>query len=1825
MVRRLLWLGVVALPGLAHAQGIDCSKARSPTERAICASPGLLNLDHQVAVAYADALARQPERRDAMRQELLAWLRQRDAECRVPSGALEACLSRQLTRRLAALTPPASTAAVAAPAPVAAPAAPATAPAAPAAAPAPPAAPADPAIPHGFDQPAPAAHLDQASLPAGQASTLLHVTSPGRFAITAHSGGGTALQLIDMLTGPGEVAGAAGAQDGRLDVLLDVGDYKLLAFAGPGATGSARIDVTPSHPAAPPAALPLAGRTASATLMDGETRAYWLLVPPVTGPAAGPNVRIEAAGRSLADLRLWRDGRDLSALVPDARQIEPAPGHGLSDLLLAGQVEPGTYLVVAYGGRALGWSDGDAAQPFHLRSGVSPDLMEGWAGGAIGPFGSEAFTRPPSAALVELSLPTAAAASLEVGGDSASITRTSRTPSVALIATPATTGPVVVRGAAGQPYTLQTVDERPIGAPGAYWIGAATFGMGGDEIPPTLLLERRSAGFRPPEIVASTAPQLGPGQAWHGQFNLRGPSSLIFQTLNGVALTVRTSGLDMANTLSATRSLPDDFYELALEPKPGAQGAADVQVGAAGAPPAPLPPRWPANPVVPLGIQTVALGQSFRLSANHAPGTQVRLSYRSVPVNLVEGPLLVTVTAGTSVTIPVALASGGALAVNEVGGGPIAFGQQGSMAGGTTVVIPISAATRTVALAWRPTPAAPPPIPDPPAPERTAALQGGTPVFLDLLRGEQRGFSLTVPQGGQYRVETLGRLHTAGQLATAFIPQLGTADGNGVGQNMLIQSMLRAGRYRVNVSAIDSAGHLGVAATPASLLQTAPLRPGGSVRATVPAGDGVAVPLQVDNQARYHLDAASLGAAWAGRLEDPDGWPVTRPGALDGLEQALQPGQYRLLLQPDVVARRVALRLTPVVVPAPIEGHGPHALPFAQSVNATWREPDARDQPRAPDQWRFHLAGPAPAATLTLGDGMVGSLRRDGAPPIRVVGTWQGALEAGDYTLDATSLGRNDRLAYSVRIDTEALQPDTPRPVGLPASIPFALADSRVVSLTSWGNTPVRAVLRRADGGVVGRYGARPDDWNFAVSRRLAAGRYVLDVSAAIPPGTSTVGNGPGDASSDDDTSDQPDDEPAAQTSATTGAAEPAAKPADSDDSQPSDSSAPDTPDTPAPTVAVTLALPPDLPPAAAPTAAAELAGRGVHVLSLPPAAPGQLVVASATGAATLVLALERQDAAGWRTVAIDTGRSASLASPADADPAAWRVSAWSVDGGPDPITLAARVLDAPAQPEGAVQMAAVSGLPTPLAVARVRLDAPGLTQLAAPAGTLAAARPGYPAARPDGSTVLAPGTELWLLAPQPGPATLAPRSGDAVTVSVPAGLEIPLPVVASPGGVAVWRADSGLGQPGLGADAGLAEASAVALASQPATLRNARLDGPPLRLQLTRHDLKLAAPLSPGAALQATLSPGAAQPVSLPAGDKQLQLDLAPGVAAFAGWQGGHPVTAWAGSAPITRTLDGAWGDVLLVNTGTQPAAARLAWQPAPAAAVLQPGGLVRRFYGAAGSFGLAVDGPAAARLHVAGNAQISLVRADGTSQSGTDLALDGPARAVVTHAAGPLAVWLDAPGVSPWPEAAGQAVALPARLPLAGAALAVAVTPDQPSLLRVSTTTPVLLGVGDAPPRLFGNGAEFALAAAGPVQLRFYTAADGPLTGTATITAAPVLPLQEGVGAAVNIAPGGGAVFGFTLARAATVGVGVRTQPDQASVRLLDAAGQTIGSGVAQLHALAAGRYFLEASVPPDGAATLLQPALVGTTPRGSGPPPEVAQSFYQLVGMQPEGASP
>jgi hypothetical protein len=927
------------------------------------------------------------------------------------------------------------------------------------------------------------------------------------------------------------------------------------------------------------------------------------------------------------------------------------------------------------------------------------------------------------------------------------------------------------------------------------------------------------------------------------------------------------------------------------------------------------------------------------------------------------------------------------------------------------------------------------------------------------------------------------------------------------------------------------------------------------------------------------------------------GWPVTATGPLDGTTPTLPSGSYRLIVAPVAVARQVVARLSAITNPPEITGHGPHKLPFETPQSATWREPDGRDQPRTADSWTFELAGPA-IVTLTLGDGMVADLRRDGdaAPLARILGRYVGPLTAGRYRVDATSLGRNDRLAYTIALTSKALQPNRPRTVTLPSTLSFAIARARVVSLTSYGGTPVKAVVHAADGGVVARVRARTDDWNIAVSRLLPAGRYTLDLAAASPPDLNAVGQSA--PAGDQDAGDKTDNNQDMQTA-------PDQTAASSDNDQGNGDT-----NAGAPSTEIKLALPNALPTIPAPRNATELAGVGVHVLTLPPPAAGQLMMGQATSSASLVLTLERQVGGNWRIVALGEGTAPIVASP-------------TVDGGTEPIRIAARSIEAPASPEGTVTLTSLDGTPAPIAIARVSLDAP--TPVSVEGAALAGGWPGQALTPVDGP-VLPQAHDLWLLGPPNGRATVTKlKLTGTQAMIVPPGQTAQLAAIPpNAGHAAFWRAEGGFAQPGLGPAAGIARFSAIARANAPVTLRNASDDGP-LRVTLTELDTTLLPERTLDASLQAPLPPGTALPLTLPSGDKTLQLDLGANVAAFAGTS-----AAWASTEPLSRTLSGAWTDILLVNAGTTAEPASVSWQPAPPSEPLRPGSVVKRFFGAAGSFELPFDAPTAAHLVNAGDADLTAIMPDGAVHRGKDVAVSGAGRAIVQHGVGPIALWLAVKEKSPWPQVAAQPVKSPVRLTLTGPAMALGLTQTTPTLLHVSTTAPVLAVLVQAgrtdPPRLFPAGAELhVMLASGTAELRLYSPTDGPLTGSLTLFTDPINPIAEGLGTPVSVAPGGSAVFGFTLSKAATIGVGVRADPDRATVRLLDAKGVVLGQGVAQLRALPAGQYLIEARVPPNAPATILRPAVVGITPRGSGPPPEVARHYLELVGLKPQGTTP
>ncbi len=587
-----------------------------------------------------------------------------------------------------------------------------------------------------------------------------------------------------------------------------------------------------------------------------------------------------------------------------------------------------------------------------------------------------------------------------------------------------------------------------------------------------------------------------------------------------------------------------------------------------------------------------------------------------------------------------------------------------------------------------------------------AVLDPATPRFLDLNEGASRSFDLQVPEGGLHRIETTGRLHTAAAVGTAFVPSLDRAEANGPGGNALLQRWLRAGRYRVRVTAKESAGHLGVRVAPATLLDTPALLPGGTVRAALPAGAGLAIPVEVAEPGRYRLELLGQGRSFNARLDDAEGWPLTTPGPLQELERDLPAGRLRLLVAPEAVDARVLARLQRVLPAPEFTGHCPHPLTPEAAAQATWREPAGRDDPRTPDAWTFALRGAADA-TLRITDGMVADLRREGTerPVLRLVGPvpFRGRLEPGRYRLEATSLGRNDRLDYTVSLCMAELQPGVPRQVAPTSQVPFTLAEAGVVSLTSFGPLPVKAVLRDGGGAVIGRYGARGADWNIAVSRPLPAGSYRLDLAPAVPPGLAGVAvpSLRPSASTGNDPSAGGSDEVGAQT--------PERETGDGGNSRTADASAD------APKVELALALPEARAPIPAPSSAVPLAGGGVHRLTLPQPDPGTLLLATARSSTAVILAIERRHGDAWDTIVLEEGTAPIAAVPADDDAAPWRVSVWAVDSGTLPIQAAVVALDPPATALDALAPRIVEGAASPVAVARARLDAVSPVRLAGP------------------------------------------------------------------------------------------------------------------------------------------------------------------------------------------------------------------------------------------------------------------------------------------------------------------------------------------------------------------------------------------------------------------------------------------------------------------------------------------------------------------------------
>ena len=1706
---------------------------------------------------------------------------------------------------------------------------------------------------------APAPKLDAAALPAtGTQQTLLHTERFGRYAVLARSRQGAALQLVDRMAGPGAVAGEVGQRDGRLDVFLDQGTTKLLVHGHPEAQGEVQLEAhgfDELNTGLAPILDEL--QLVESDLGDFQQRSWWL---PVN---QRQRVVLEAAGRHLADLRIWRDGTWLIEATPSCTVIDPSEGKPLLRCQLTAVLEPGLYLLSAYGGPSQPWSEAGAERPLWLRSGTPKLGDAGRQRDELGPFGEDRFLVPGKADLFRLELPEAREAGISVvswdedqpfrtGGYTGRIQEES-VPPVAQVTTSRHEGwnLVTIRGQAGQPYVLQHFPVarslETITAREPFWLSTLHAGAVDDSLEPTAILVREHRRERKVELVHAEVVELGQGQAFQRRFNLLETATLFVKIDQDGSWAVNIDDPKARITVepfmvrypehyqrpdsqdgSSRWSLDAGYHIVTIVPhrvgvaeltiKPhglldsvldvvGMERGRELRASRAGArfPELQLDPSW-----------------DYSLYSNLVPGVRMGLIQRALPLDLSQ-PLPVALAPGEVLPLTITLAEAGTLRLVDDAGKLLDIATDGKSwmtqpelrRGNRTVNLRNPGAGAVVAtLRFEPASKRSGAPPNPIAMDELALIPefplitADAPATFDLERDGQATFRLRVDEPALYVLESTGLLATQGWVRTRTVLSLASASENGTGRNFLIQSYLGTGEYQVTVQARGrSRGHAGLRLRSTALEDGGELAHGLPARATVPAGDGLVYGFSVAEQGLYEISAIGEQRGFRCRLEDSDGWPVERPGGQLPSTRALDPGDYRLVLLPEPVQTRRVTSVAPVAQELSFEGHGPHALPLGRTVQHTWLEPQDGSE-RTPDRWRFTLPAQAPLA-IRLGQDVAGEIRPldgqqldTGAARISPGQAWRAELPMGAYELQVRAARRDHGLPYSVQVQPEPLVVGTSRQLRVPTTIDVAVGADGLVELASVGDRDVRARLMSLDGGLLASSDDRPEDWNFQLVERLEAGTYRLRLD---PVGASH-----------------------ARTTVSMSA----------------------------PAERQVEALRPGVERSLEP-------GDEVLLVPLEGLDRVEIIGVRATSTESVGLALEAQRDGAWVHVAEDAGRSA-LALARSGEAQAWRLRLWSLDRRGNPVKLAlapptVRRASESQLSRGATLSASRATLPAAAAL-KVSLDRPGLVAIQGDALSWCP-YPGEACVPVDNGLVAPMEPVLWLVAAlrEPGmsasvvgqrvalasaaeataPVHLGP--GAQVTADIERDLAGPVLVFASavvgqPGvQVLDWYASPSLPQPGEGMDVGDRAAVAVSLdARDPALLAwdadGAQADGIELRLQATRFVEPLPEVAPPGS-MDIAIPAGAARAWALPGQPVLLRISLSTGVVAVLEGQRGVEATAWAQRAPREIELRSDATRLLVLNPSDLPGRVALDVIPGvPPAEAMRFGKPFERRSIRAGSFRL--DLPPASHgdtLHLRGAvAQGVIVDAEGRVQRGLDLSVPTVGGTVeIHHRDGDLLAWIDRPGQEGeglWGELSSPWVVdptTPSVTELTGASALLSFEPQRPVALHLRSAQALVVGVqhGDGPLRVEAHPVADAvdlLLPGGPsvVQLRPMGASE--LRGTLEISSSPIATIGEGLGPELLLAPGDTRFFSFQVERRGPVGLGVRAEADTVELRLLSASGQEQGRGLAQMPTLEPGTWLLAVTLSPGAEPVRLQPVVVGIELPDTGPPEEVVERYQRLA---------
>jgi hypothetical protein len=1694
------------------------------------------------------------------------------------------------------------------------------------------------------------AELSSRSLPAnGQQETILTVSSFGRYSVTVTGKQGTALQLTDRMGGPWALQGKTGETDGRIDAILDRGQYKIVTFGPEKASGKIELEAhefqeqnTPK-----PSLLPEL-KLIRESLDDFQQRSYWTQVDEQGA------VSFEAAGRNLSDLRLWQDGSWLVDAVPLISIIQPKVGQPLIYCRLVAKLNPGLYLLTAYGGPSQAWAEESTEHPLLLRSGT-PQLPEaGRQRMTSSPFGIDRFLVPGTATYFRLELPEAKPASLQIAWfdpespfpdpmESREITKKSLLPAEEIESTGDAEKQylVTVTTEPDQPYVLQNFEKKYVyifNKDGKYWISTIHTGEPADSVDATAILVR---GDESKPLLTEVIP-LDADNGWTRKFNLLSTLTLYLQVKEKGKYEIVADGADAMYRIEPFLVTPPEHYKspkmrgpasvwdldagfYVLTAEPTKKGIVTLGVRSAGMTVGVSKglEKTPVRASVHFPEVSLDLDHNYTLYLNYQPEVNAGVILRPLPLDLTQA-LFLSLMPGESINIPANMSETGAVSAMLEDGSLL---EVSSNNGPWNKTLQVDAGEQTISVrntgkqtiqcsvAFRPATleaSAPlPALPDMALAELPMfpVLTENAPIFLDLDKQGASTVAVQVDKPGLYVLESTGLLATSGNLRTRTNPSLVSQDQNGAGRNFLIQQYLREGSYQVTVTAQgETQGHLGVRLVRTQIQDGGILNDRLPARVSLSAGDAVLYRFNVKNNGEYKLRAFGIDRTFLCRLEDADAWPIETPNIQTDLKRRFEPGEYRLMLMPEGVDTRRVTLLQRSEEAAGAAGHGPHPLALGRPVGGLWVEPQT-GQPRDPDVWL--LTVPAPMdATITLTEEMQGEFLRvneDGSTAkimaMTVGKDWTGRLDPGKYRIETVNARRNNHVYYSISITATQLVAGTSKKLSVPGSLDVSVGAESLIELSSFGSADVRARLLDSAGSPVASNDDRADDWNFNLGRTLTPGFYRLEV--------------------------EPVGKDSAETEVSMNAPKEVAE------------------------QAWTLPAVHDLNPE-----------DSVHLFPLTVPSNAQLLVIGARSAESVGAAVELEDASGRRSLGSATGHEIHLEIPLpQLQSAQVRLRIWSVDR----RSISAHITAAAITPlrlsekdlKKGITLKQVPGVDPPVSAAAVALERPGVFRIAGGAETLRwSANPGTAAASTAGDLISAGGSVLWLVqdgvhaagAFRASRVVLPQNDAKGVALNLEPDTLVSLDLAPATGPrIAIATAASG--QPGVSltlSSGVVPRASSLpvqniaigahsAVSASISKIQNTALlwtSGAVEPIQVSVQQRTFASPVAeilPLGLQSDSIRGWVAREFKLPAGNKILRLTLASNTVAVLADGEDVKTVHWNGGEPFVETVETSAANLVLMHTNEGEDRFEVETLPLEIAQTppLAPDAPYERRQPEAGILRLPLlQQPAAGSiLHVRGaGSEALLVGRDGRILRGKNVTVPpqgGELR--IEHGTGLLLAWIDTGDTSMnalWgagAPAVPRTINPPASVPLQGAVQSVAVHTTGAALLQARTQCPVLarfISANGVPQtEVYEQGALLsAYMPDGTGTLTLRGLAGSSLSGTLDLITTPVTNAVEGLGPEVILPPGGSRLYSFVVTREGPVGVGVWSDSGTIEGTVLDASGRPLGSGVVQMPKLKPGTYLLSLRVPETGRPVGVRPALVGLQTPPTGPPEDVVRSYIE-----------